>query len=78
MHALLLTAFGQEDERPFRPHVTLARFQGIGRAIADAHSFSETLSLTQRVEAVDLFKSPAKGEKGYEVLVSVPLQRASA
>jgi 2'-5' RNA ligase len=78
MHALLLAAFGQAEERPFRPHVTLARLQGKGHVIADEHPFSQTLSLTQRVEAVELFKSPAKGKKGYEVLVSVPLERASA
>jgi 2'-5' RNA ligase len=78
MHALLLAAFGKEDERPFRPHVTLARLQGAGRAIADEHPFNHTLSFTQRVEAVELFRSPAKGEKGYEALVSVPLQWTSA
>jgi 2'-5' RNA ligase len=78
MHVLLLVAFGQTEERPFRPHVTLARLQGNGRAIADQHPFSQTLSLTQRVQAVELLKSPAKGKKGYEVLVSVPLERASA
>jgi 2'-5' RNA ligase len=64
MHALLLAAFGQKDERPFRPHVTLARLQEDGRAIADEHPFNHTLSFTQRVEAVELFKSLAKGEKG--------------
>jgi len=77
-HALLLAAFEQAEERPFRPHVTLARLQGNGRAIADKHPFNQTLSLTQRVQAVELFKSPAKGEKGYEALVSVLLERASA
>lgn len=78
MRALLLATFGHVEERPFRPHVTLARLQGNGRAIAGEHPFNQTLSLTQSVEAVELFKSPAKGEKGYEALVSVPLQRASA
>jgi 2'-5' RNA ligase len=75
MHALLLAAFGQAEERPFRPHVTLARLQRIGHAIADEHPFNRTLSLTQRVEAIELFKSPGKNEKGYEALVSVPLER---
>jgi 2'-5' RNA ligase len=78
MHALLLAAFGQAQERPFRPHATLARLQRNGRAIADEHPFNRTLSLTQRVEAIQLFKSPGKGEKGYEALVSVPLGRVSA
>ena len=78
MHVLLLAAFGQAEERPFRPHVTLARLQGNGRAIADEHPFNQTLTLTQRVEAIELFKSPAKGEKGYEALASVPLERVWA
>jgi 2'-5' RNA ligase len=78
MHALLLAAFGQAEERPFRPHATLARLQRNGRAIADKHPFNQTLSLTQRVEAIELFKSPRKGEKGYQALVSVPLQRRLA
>jgi hypothetical protein len=34
--------------------------------------------LTQRVEAIELFKSPGKNEKGYEALVSVPLERGLA
>lgn len=77
MHALLLAAFGQAQERPFRPHATLARLQRNGRAIADEHPFDQTLSLSQRVEAIQLFKSPRRGEKGYEALVSVPLGRVS-
>jgi 2'-5' RNA ligase len=77
MHTLLLAAFGQEEERVFRPHVTLARLQRNGRAIADEHPFNQTLCLTQRVEAIELFKSPRKGEKGYETLASVLLERAS-
>jgi 2'-5' RNA ligase len=78
MHALLLAALGQAEERPFRPHVTLARFQGNGRAIADEHPFNQALSLTQRVQTIALFKPPAKSEKGYEALVSVPLERGLA
>jgi 2'-5' RNA ligase len=78
MHALLLAAFGHAEERAFRPHVTLARLQGNERVIADEHSFNQTLSLTQRMETIELFKSPGKGEKGYEALVSVPLERGLA
>jgi 2'-5' RNA ligase len=78
MRALLLAAFGQAEERPFRPHVTLARLQRNGRAAANEHPFNQTLSLTQRVEAIELFKSPGKNEKGYEALVSVPLERGLA
>jgi 2'-5' RNA ligase len=71
MHALLLAAFGHAEERAFRPHVTLARLQGNERVIADEHPFNQTLSLTQRMETIALFKSPGNGEKGYEALVSV-------
>jgi 2'-5' RNA ligase len=77
MQALLLAAFGQAQERPFRPHATLARFQRNGRAIADKRPFDQPLSLTQRVEAIQLFKSPRRGERGYEALVSVPLEQVS-
>jgi len=73
MQALLLATFGQSQERPFRPHVTLARLQRIGRAIAGKHPFDQTLSLIQRVETIELFRSPRKGERGYVVLDSVPL-----
>lgn len=74
MQALLLATFGQSQERPFRPHVTLARLQRIGRAIAGKHPFVQTLSLIQRVKTIELFKSPRKGERGYVVLNSVPLE----
>ena len=68
-----LRAFGQLQERPFRPHVTLARLHKMGRAIAGKHPFDQTLSLTQRVKSIELFRSPRKGERGYVVLDSVPL-----
>jgi 2'-5' RNA ligase len=77
MQALLLAAFGQAQGRPFRPHVTLARLQGNGRGIAEEHPFNQALSLSQRVKAIELFKSPGKGERGYEVLASVPLEPGS-
>ena len=41
--AALLRAFGQADERPFRPHVTLARLRDKGRAIARKHPVDQTL-----------------------------------
>jgi 2'-5' RNA ligase len=73
MQVLILAAFGQLQERPFRPHVTLARLHKMGRAIAGKHPFDQTLSLTQRVKSIELFRSPRKGERGYVVLDSVPL-----
>jgi 2'-5' RNA ligase len=78
MHASLFAALGQMQERPFRPHVTLARLQRNGRAVAGEHPFNRTLSLTQSVDAIQLFKSPGRGQKGYEALVSVPLGRVTA
>jgi 2'-5' RNA ligase len=71
--ASLLQAFGQADERPFRPHVTLARLRDKGRVIARKHPLDQSLALTQRVETVELMQSPPPGEHGYKVLASLPL-----
>lgn len=72
-HAALLHAYGQIDERPFRPHVTLARIRGNGSAIARKHPIDRQLSLTQRVESIELFQSPPPGESGYRVVASLRL-----
>jgi RNA 2',3'-cyclic 3'-phosphodiesterase len=69
----LLQAFGQADERPFRPHVTLARLRDKGRAIARKHPLDQDLALTQRVDSVELMQSPPPGGSGYKILASVPL-----
>jgi 2'-5' RNA ligase len=76
LQGALLEAFGQANTRPFRPHVTLARIRGNGRIIARRHPIDQNLSLTQRVETVELFQSPPRGEVGYRVLASVPLQKS--
>jgi hypothetical protein len=47
LRAALLQAYGHTDERPFRPHVTVARIRGNGRAIAKEHPIDQDLSLTQ-------------------------------
>ncbi len=70
LHAALLLAFGQTDERPFRPHVTLARLRGNGAAIARKCPIDRDLALTQRVGSVELMQSPPPGERGYKVLAS--------
>jgi 2'-5' RNA ligase len=70
LRAELLLAFGQTDERPFRPHVTLARLRGNGAVIARKHPVDRDLALTQRVGSVELMQSPAPGESGYKVLAS--------
>jgi 2'-5' RNA ligase len=73
LRANLLAAFAQSDERPFRPHVTLARIRGNGTAIARKHPFSRDLALAQRVVSVELIQSPPSGEGGYIVLASLAL-----
>jgi 2'-5' RNA ligase len=70
LRAELLLAFGQTDERPFRPHVTLARLRGNGAVIARKCPVDRDLALTQRVGSVELMQSPAPGESGYKVLAS--------
>ena len=71
LHAELLLVFGQTDERPFRPHVTLARLRGSGSGIARKHPIDRDLALTQHVGSVELMQSPAPGESGYKVLASL-------
>lgn len=73
LHAALLQAYGQQDERPFRPHLTLARLGGNGTAIARDHPIEQALSLTQWVESIELFQSPAPGTRGYRVLTGAPI-----
>ncbi len=73
LRAALLETYGQDDERPFRPHVTLARIRGNGFTIARKHPIDRELSLTQRVESIELFQSPPPGGSGYQILASVRL-----
>ena len=75
LRAALLLAFGQTDQRPFRPHVTLARLRGNGAIIARKHPIDRNLSLVQRVESVELMQSPPPGGSGYRVLASLQLGR---
>lgn len=69
----LLAAFGQRDERPFRPHVTVARIRGNGAALARKQPIERALAFSQRIETVELMQSPPAGEVGYRVLASLPL-----
>jgi 2'-5' RNA ligase len=73
LRGALLEAYGQTDDRPFRPHVTLARIRGNGRVIARKRPIDQDLLLTQRVDSVELFQSPAAGESGYRVLAAARL-----
>lgn len=73
LRTALLQAFGQTDDRPFRPHVTLGRIRTSGHALMRKHPIDRSLSLTQRVETVELFQSPSPGESGYRILSSMLL-----
>jgi 2'-5' RNA ligase len=66
----LLHVFQQEDARPFRPHVTLARLRDKGRLVARKHPLDQDIALTQRIETVELMQSPPPGHHGYKVLAS--------
>ncbi len=71
--AALMSAYGQTESRPFRPHVTLARLPRDGRLIARENPIDQDLRLTQHVTSVELFQSPPRGQRGYRVVASVPL-----
>ena len=73
LRAALLLAFGQSDEQPFRPHVTLARLRGNGAVIARNHPIEQNLSLVQLIKSVELMQSPPSGGSGYRVLASLQL-----
>jgi 2'-5' RNA ligase len=73
LRAALLDSFGQSDDRPFRPHVTVVRIRGKGHVIARQQPIDQELLITQDVESIELFKSPAPGEAGYKILASIRL-----
>jgi len=78
LQGALLAAFDQVNERPFRPHVTLARLERKDSAKARRHPVDQRLSLTQPVRSVELFRSPQPGTRGYQVVASLPLGGPSA
>ena len=67
MHAALMLAFGQSDERMFLPHVTLARIR-----------IDRDLALFQEITSIELMQSPLSGGRGYKVLASLPLKNPSS
>jgi 2'-5' RNA ligase len=74
-HALL-TVYNRTEEKPFLPHITLARIRRNGRRIVHKYPIDKPLVLSQRIGSIELFQSPAQGERGYRILVSVPLSGA--
>ncbi|MGB8279002.1 MAG: RNA 2',3'-cyclic phosphodiesterase [Methylovirgula sp.] len=77
LQKLLLSAFNQTDERPFRPHVTLARLGKNGHRIARKQPMDRQLSFRQTVRSIDLFRSPQQQGLGYEIVASIPLYSGS-
>jgi 2'-5' RNA ligase len=69
----LLSAFGQTEDKPFQPHVTLARMQRGARAAAGKNEMDRELSLVQAIDSVELFQSRTRAGKGYQILASLPL-----
>jgi 2'-5' RNA ligase len=78
LRSALLHTLGQTDDRPFLPHVTLARIRGDATAIARRHHIDQQVSLTQPVETIELFQSPSPGASGYQVLASLRLAETQA
>jgi 2'-5' RNA ligase len=74
----LMQAFGQEDSRPFRPHVTLARIRSGDRSFPRKHPIDKDLNLGQAVRSVELFQSPPPGATGYQILASAQLAEADS
>jgi RNA 2',3'-cyclic 3'-phosphodiesterase len=74
----LMQAFGQQDGRPFRPHVTLVRIRQGQRSVARRHPIDKALNLEQMVQTVELFRSPPRGATGYQILASLELGKRNA
>ena len=61
LRAALLTAFERSEQRPFRPHVTLARIHERGGRIARKHPIDRDLVLSQRITSVEIDAIAAAG-----------------
>lgn len=75
LHEALFIAFGQRDERPFLPHVTLARIRSNGARVCRKYPIDRALVLVQEIATIELMQSPPPGEHGYKVLASLPLKK---
>lgn len=77
LQSTLLSAVGQKEDRPFEPHVTLARMQRGARGAAGRNELDRNLTLAQSINSVELFQSRMEASKGYHVLASLPLATSS-
>ena len=77
LRTAVLQTFGQTDEQPFRPQVTLARVRANAPAITRKHPIDQPLSLMQHIELIELFQSPPPGESGYRILASLRLAQTA-
>jgi RNA 2',3'-cyclic 3'-phosphodiesterase len=78
LHAALMLAFGQRDERLFLPHVTLARIRGNATRVARRYPIDRDLAFIQEITSVELMQSPSFGGRGYQILASLPLKNPSS
>jgi 2'-5' RNA ligase len=69
----LLEVLSQSNDRPFKPHVTLARLKRDAKPASAKSALDQDLALKQSIGTVELFQSPKPPAKGYTVLASVPL-----
>ena len=76
LQSALLAAFGPTKDKPFRPHITLARMQRDGRAAGRKEMLDHNLRLVQAIDSVELFQSGRDAGKGYQILASLPFLAA--
>jgi len=73
LQSALLDVLGQTNDRPFKPHVTLARLKRGAKAASAKSALDQDLTLEQSIDTVELFQSPKPPARGYAILASVPL-----
>jgi 2'-5' RNA ligase len=73
LQSTLLDVLDQTNDRPFKPHVTLARLKRGAKPASAKSALDQDLGLEQSIGTVELFQSPKPPAKGYAILASVPL-----
>jgi 2'-5' RNA ligase len=73
LQSALLDVLDQTNDRPFKPHVTLARLKRGAKPASAKSALDQDLGLEQSIGTVELFQSPKPPRKGYAILASVPL-----